>query len=72
MNTMFSNNAQNSKKKRKSRTAFTNKQIFELEKKFLYQKYLTPTDRDELAEKLDLSGAQVITWFQNRRWVILF
>jgi len=66
-NPMFSNNGQNAKKKRKSRTAFTNKQIFELEKKFIYQKYLTPADRDDLAEKLDLSGAQVITWFQNRR-----
>lgn len=67
MNTMFSNNAQNSKKKRKSRTAFTNKQIFELERTFLVRKYLTPADRDELANKLDLTGAQVITWFQNRR-----
>lgn len=67
VNSMFSNNGQNAKKKRKSRTAFTNKQIFELEKKFLYQRYLTPADRDDLAEKLDLSGAQVITWFQNRR-----
>lgn len=63
----FSSNGQNSKKKRKSRTAFTNKQIYELEKKFIYQRYLTPADRDDLAEKLDLSGAQVITWFQNRR-----
>merc|ERR1712111_106817 len=35
------------KKKRKSRTAFTNHQIFELEKRFLYQKYLSPADRDE-------------------------
>ena len=64
---MFSNNGQNAKKKRKSRTAFTNKQIYELEKKFIYQRYLTPADRDDLAEKLELSGAQVITWFQNRR-----
>merc|ERR1711952_523455 len=31
-----------SKKKRKSRTAFTNHQIFELEKRFLHQKYLSP------------------------------
>ncbi|XP_055380154.1 homeobox protein B-H2-like [Condylostylus longicornis] len=55
------------KKKRKSRTAFTNHQIFELEKRFLYQKYLSPADRDEIAAGLGLSNAQVITWFQNRR-----
>ncbi|KAH8271346.1 hypothetical protein KR018_007364 [Drosophila ironensis] len=57
----------NAKKKRKSRTAFTNQQIFELEKRFLYQKYLSPADRDEIAGGLGLSNAQVITWFQNRR-----
>ncbi|XP_048745674.1 transcription factor LBX1-like [Ostrea edulis] len=55
------------KKRRKSRTAFTNQQIYELEKRFLYQKYLTPADRDEIAQNLGLSNAQVITWFQNRR-----
>lgn len=62
----FSNRSQ-PKKKRKSRTAFTNHQIFELEKRFLYQKYLSPADRDEIAGALGLSNAQVITWFQNRR-----
>ncbi|XP_050460605.1 LIM domain-containing protein A-like [Cataglyphis hispanica] len=61
------NNRQQPKKKRKSRTAFTNQQIFELEKRFLYQKYLSPADRDEIAAQLGLSNAQVITWFQNRR-----
>ncbi|XP_056407481.1 transcription factor LBX2 [Hyla sarda] len=57
----------NSKKRRKSRTAFTNHQIYELEKRFLYQKYLSPADRDHIAQQLGLSNAQVITWFQNRR-----
>lgn len=64
---MMYNNRQQPKKKRKSRTAFTNHQIFELEKRFLYQKYLSPADRDEIAGQLGLSNAQVITWFQNRR-----
>ncbi|XP_077137354.1 transcription factor LBX2 [Ranitomeya variabilis] len=56
-----------SKKRRKSRTAFTNHQIYELEKRFIYQKYLSPTDRDHIALQLGLNNAQVITWFQNRR-----
>nr|XP_054766175.1 transcription factor LBX2-like isoform X1 [Lytechinus pictus] len=60
-------NRQQPRKKRKSRTAFSNHQIFELERRFLYQKYLTPADRDELASTLGLTNAQVITWFQNRR-----
>lgn len=55
------------KKKRKSRTAFTNTQIFELERKFIQQRYLSPADRDDLASRLGLTGPQVITWFQNRR-----
>ncbi|XP_047459452.1 transcription factor LBX1a [Mugil cephalus] len=57
----------NPKKRRKSRTAFTNHQINELEKRFLYQKYLSPADRDHIAQQLGLTNAQVITWFQNRR-----
>lgn len=57
----------NQKKRRKARTCFTNYQIFELERRFLHQKYLSPNDRDELAQLLGLSGAQIITWFQNRR-----
>ncbi|KAI8478727.1 Transcription factor lbx1 [Branchiostoma belcheri] len=63
---LFSNR-QPPKKRRKSRTAFTNHQIYELEKRFLYQKYLSPADRDQIAQSLGLTNAQVITWFQNRR-----
>ncbi|XP_029963280.1 transcription factor LBX1a [Salarias fasciatus] len=55
------------KKRRKSRTAFTNHQILELEQRFRYQKYLSPADRDRIAQQLALTNAQVITWFQNRR-----
>lgn len=59
---LFSNRPQ-PKKKRKSRTAFTNHQIFELEKRFLYQKYLSPADRDEIAAALGLTNAQVSFWW---------
>ncbi|KAM6429070.1 transcription factor LBX2 [Rhynochetos jubatus] len=55
------------KKRRKSRTAFTNQQLQELELRFRRQRYLSPVDRDQLAARLALSAAQVITWFQNRR-----
>ena len=55
------------KRKRKNRTAFTANQIFELEKRFANQRYLSPHDRDRIAAELNLSTAQVITWFQNRR-----
>jgi hypothetical protein len=57
----------NLKRKRKNRTAFTANQIFELEKRFSNQRYLSPHDRDRIAYELSLSTAQVITWFQNRR-----
>ncbi|XP_077992557.1 transcription factor LBX2-like isoform X2 [Glandiceps talaboti] len=58
---------QNVRRKRKSRTAFSNHQLFELERRFMYQKYLSPGDRDEIASTLGLTSSQVITWFQNRR-----
>ncbi|XP_031549599.1 transcription factor LBX1-like [Actinia tenebrosa] len=57
----------NQRKRRKPRTCFTNQQISELERRFMFQKYLSPSDRDELSIMLGLSGAQIITWFQNRR-----
>lgn len=55
------------KRKRKNRTAFTANQIYELERRFNTQRYLSPHDRDRIAYELSLSTAQVITWFQNRR-----
>ncbi|XP_066517869.1 transcription factor LBX1b [Hoplias malabaricus] len=55
------------RKRRKARTAFTSQQLCELEKRFLYQRYLSPADRDHIAQQLGLTNAQVITWFQNRR-----
>ncbi|XP_051820408.1 transcription factor LBX2 [Antechinus flavipes] len=55
------------RRRRKSRTAFTAQQVLELERRFVFQKYLAPAERDGLAARLGLANAQVITWFQNRR-----
>jgi predicted transcriptional regulator len=48
-------------------TRFTKQQIFELGRRFVHQKYLSPSDRDEIAHPLGISRAQVSTWFKNRR-----
>ncbi|XP_008062551.1 transcription factor LBX2 [Carlito syrichta] len=55
------------RKRRKARTAFTAQQVLELERRFVFQKYLAPSERDGLATRLGLGNAQVVTWFQNRR-----
>ena len=47
-------------KRRKSRTAFTNQQIFELERRFIRQKYVSPSDRDHIARTVGMSSAQVL------------
>ncbi|XP_004634175.1 transcription factor LBX2 [Octodon degus] len=55
------------RRRRKTRTAFTAQQVLELERRFFFQKYLAPSERDGLAARLGLANAQVVTWFQNRR-----
>lgn len=54
-------------KKKKARTTFTGRQIFELEKHFGDKKYLTATQRSEMASLLNVTETQVKIWFQNRR-----
>jgi len=43
-------------------------QIFELERRFKLQKYLSAPERDELAHVIGLSPTQVKIWFQNHRY----
>lgn len=42
-------------------------QIFQLERMFETQKYLSSVERHQLADLLNLTDTQVKTWFQNRR-----
>ncbi|XP_035206071.1 homeobox protein Hox-D1-like isoform X2 [Stegodyphus dumicola] len=54
-------------KRKKARTTFTGRQIFELEKQFEIKKYLSSSERTEMAKLLNVTETQVKIWFQNRR-----
>ncbi|KAG1688554.1 Homeobox protein ceh-9 [Nymphon striatum] len=45
-------------KKKKARTTFSGRQIFELEKQFEIKKYLSSSERAEMAKKLDVTETQ--------------
>ena len=50
-------------KKKKVRTTFTGRQIFELEKMFETKKYLSSSERTELAKMLNVTEQQVCLHF---------
>ncbi|XP_037091384.1 ventral anterior homeobox 2-like [Pollicipes pollicipes] len=54
-------------RRKKARTTFTGRQIFELEKQFEMKKYLSSTERSDMAKLLSVTETQVKIWFQNRR-----
>lgn len=54
--------------KRKRRVLFTQAQVYELEKRFKLQKYLSAQEREHLANGLNLTPTQVKIWFQNHRY----
>ncbi|XP_012686839.2 homeobox protein Nkx-2.5 [Clupea harengus] len=56
------------RKRRKPRVLFSQAQVYELERRFKQQKYLSAPERDHLANVLKLTPTQVKIWFQNRRY----
>ncbi|XP_053330134.1 homeobox protein Nkx-2.1-like [Spea bombifrons] len=54
--------------RRKRRVLFSQAQVYELEKRFEQQKYLTAAEREQLARLIQLTPNQVKIWFQNHRY----
>ncbi|KAI0242099.1 Homeobox protein Nkx-2.5, partial [Lamellibrachia satsuma] len=54
--------------KRKPRVLFSQTQVYELERRFKQQRYLSAPEREQMAAMLKLTSQQVKIWFQNRRY----
>ncbi|KAG5831275.1 homeobox protein Nkx-2.3 isoform X1 [Anguilla anguilla] len=59
---------QKQRTRRKPRVLFSQAQVFELERRFKQQRYLSAPEREHLASTLKLTSTQVKIWFQNRRY----
>ncbi|XP_076442904.1 homeobox protein Nkx-2.1-like isoform X2 [Babylonia areolata] len=54
--------------RRKRRVLFSQAQVYELERRFKQQKYLSAPEREHLAGMINLTPTQVKIWFQNHRY----
>ncbi|XP_026856587.2 NK2 homeobox 4b isoform X2 [Electrophorus electricus] len=54
--------------RRKRRVLFSQAQVYELERRFKQQKYLSAPEREHLASMIHLTPNQVKIWFQNHRY----
>ncbi|CAL8079646.1 unnamed protein product [Calicophoron daubneyi] len=54
--------------RRKRRVLFTQAQVYELERRFKQQKYLSAPEREHLSQIINLTPTQVKIWFQNHRY----
>ena len=55
-------------KKRRRRILFTKAQTYELERRFMHQRYLSAPEREQLGRMINLTATQVKIWFQNHRY----
>ncbi|KAL3863126.1 hypothetical protein ACJMK2_004898, partial [Sinanodonta woodiana] len=56
------------KQRRKPRVLFSQAQVYELDRRFAQQRYLSAPEREQLAQMLKLTPTQVKIWFQNKRY----
>ncbi|XP_062429430.1 homeobox protein Nkx-2.4 [Rhea pennata] len=54
--------------RRKRRVLFSQAQVYELERRFKQQRYLSAPEREHLASVIHLTPTQVKIWFQNHRY----